>query len=373
MKIGILTFHRVYNYGAVIQAFCTQKILDELNIDNELIDFSILKQRDFTALYSTHNGMKRFIKTLLLLPYHKNRKIRVGKFDDFTNNIMRLSDCMYKNEEDLKETNKIYDVFMVGSDQIWNVTKKAESSDAYFLKFADDTKGKFSYASSIGTADINDLMAKKKMLESFQAVSCREIGGAEILTKVINREVSTVLDPTLLIKKEVLVNIIKKYDINRNYILYYSLDGFDKRKNNLDILEHLSQKYNWEVAFITPEWPKHDFGFDIIDAGPEEFLYLINNANLVCTNSFHGTALSIKLNKEFLVLEDVNSKDERKRSILKQLELEHRIVKSVDESYQISQQKIDYSKVNQKLEELQNNSAQYLNEALKLCGVEGLQ
>ena len=119
-------------------------------------------------------------------------------------------------------------------------------------------------------------------------------------------------------------------------------------------MEHLSQKYNWKVAFITPEWPKHNFGFDIIDAGPEEFLYLINNANLVCTNSFHGTALSIKLNKEFLVLEC-------------------RIVNSVDESDQISQQKIDYSKVNQKLEELQNNSAQYLNKALKLCGVEGLQ
>ena len=112
MKIGILTFHRVYNYGAVIQAYCTQKIIDDLDIDNEIIDYTILKQKDFTDLYSRRNGLKRFFKTLLLIPFHSERFSRKKKFDAFINS-MRLSDKKYIENEDLSETNKIYDCFII--------------------------------------------------------------------------------------------------------------------------------------------------------------------------------------------------------------------------------------------------------------------
>ena len=109
MKIGILTFHRVYNYGAVIQAYCTQKIIDDLDIDNEIIDYTILKQKDFTDLYSRRNGLKRFFKTLLLIPFHSERFSRKKKFDAFINS-MRLSDKKYIENEDLyikRECDKI--------------------------------------------------------------------------------------------------------------------------------------------------------------------------------------------------------------------------------------------------------------------------
>lgn len=201
MKIGILTFHRVYNYGAVIQAYCTQKIIDDLDIDNEIIDYTILKQKDFTDLYSRRNGLKRFFKTLLLIPFHSERFSRKKKFDAFINS-MRLSDKKYIENEDLSETNKIYDCFLVGSDQVWNVTKKAESSDAYFLNFADEDKIKISYASSVGIAKYDDLITKKDYLKRFNAISCRESGGAEILSSIIDDKVSTVLDPTLLVDKK---------------------------------------------------------------------------------------------------------------------------------------------------------------------------
>lgn len=362
MKIGILTFHRVYNYGAVIQAYCTQKIIDDLGIDNEIIDYTIPKQKDFTDLYSRRNGFKRFIKTLLLIPFHNERVLRKKKFDSFINS-MRLSDKSYTENVDLSETNRMYDCFLVGSDQVWNVTKKAEASDAYFLNFAEKNKKKISYASSIGIATYDDLIVKKQYLKQFNAISCRESGGAKILSGIVDTKVQTVLDPTLLVERKSLSNITLKKEMD-SYMLYYSLDGFDQRNKNLDILKKISEKFGLEIKFITPEWPHHSFGEDVRDAGPEDFLTLIQNAKLVCTNSFHGTALSIKLGTPFYVLENRNTKDERKRSILQQLNLEKRIISTEEEVESIIDYEMDFDSVNLKLDALREASSTYLKNAI---------
>ena len=363
MKIGILTFHRVYNYGAVLQAYSTQKILDELGIDNEIIDFSMRRQRDNTSLYSTRNGIKRFLKTLLLIPYHHKRKKRESKFNEFIAE-MRLSDKMYTSQRDLAETNSLYDAFLAGSDQIWNITKKAEASDGYFLNFVDDEKVKISYASSIGNAAYEDLLSKKKYLDRFKWISCREQGGSAILSKITGRNVPTVLDPTLLVSEIYLLKLVNQSN-ESGYILYYSLDGYDKRKNNLEMLSGLVAKFKLKIKFITPEWPKHNFGEDIMDAGPEDFMTLLKNASLVCTNSFHGTALAIKLNVPFLVLEGKDVQDERKRSILTQLGLENRIISSIDEVVGMKDYHMDFNQVNTRLSQIQLDSYGYLKKALK--------
>lgn len=362
MKIGILTFHRVYNYGAVIQAYCTQKIVDNLGFSNEIIDYTIPKQKDFTDLYSKRNGIKRFVKTLLLLPFHNERVVRKKKFDLFINS-MTLSAKSYTSNQKLYETNKDYDCFLVGSDQVWNVTKKAEASDAYFLNFVEKNKKKVSYASSIGVATYDDLVKKKEYLMQFNSISCREIGGAKILSNVVGTTVKTVLDPTLLVEKKVLQKLTLKID-SEPYILYYSLDGFDQRNRNSDILHGLAQKFNLKIKFVTPEWPYHNYGEDVRNAGPGDFLSLIRDAKLVCTNSFHGTALSIKLGTPFYVLETVNLKDERKRSILRQLSLEDRLLSSVEEVERIKSYDMNFNDVNLKLEQLMETSITYLKQAL---------
>lgn len=363
MKIGVLTFHRVYNYGAVLQAYCTQKILDGLQVENEIIDFSIPRQKDFTSLYSTKNGVKRFVKTLMLLPLHKQRMARVKKFDKFISSLKKTSKTYYK-ESDLIETNQYFDGFMVGSDQIWNVRKKAESSDAYFLSFVDDKKYRFSYASSIGVSDSEDLTSKKDYLNKFAAISCRESGGTNILKQVTGKDVTNVLDPTLLVDKKELEKISVKSNSTRRYLFYYSLDGHDKKDRNINLLRALCEKYNLQLKLLTPEWPFHEYGEDLVDVGPEEFLGLIDNADLVCTNSFHGTALSIKLNVPFFVLEDKNIVDERKRSILVQLGLEDRIISNIEDIKALDDYSVDYEAVNNKLERLRNKSYDYLHSAI---------
>lgn len=365
MKIGILTFHRVYNYGAVLQAYSLQKILDDLGMDNEIIDFSTVKQRDFLSLYSVHNGLKRFFKTMLLLLFHQERKRRIEQFDDFINHTMKLSTKTYQNEEELAETNYLYHTFVSGSDQIWNITKKADSSDGYFLAFADENKKKISYATSIGTATYEQLLNKKALLEKYQMISCRESDGAATLSRIIGKNVPVVLDPTLLVDHRHLAGLITAVHWCP-YLLYYSLDGYNKKDNNINILKALSQKFNLKVLFITPEWPRHSFGQEIIDAGPREFISLIANAALICTNSFHGTALSIKMNRPFYVLEKKNIQDTRKRSLLEQFGLINRIISNCHEIADIEDYSIDYEPVNKKLEIFRTRSMTYIKEAVRL-------
>ena len=367
MKIGIMTFFHVYNYGAVLQAYSMQKILEDMHVENEIIDFYIERQTDLTDVYSTKNGLKRFIKTLLLTPFYFERQKRKNKFIKFISEL-NLSNNRCHDVTDLKETNADYDCFVAGSDQIWNVTKTAEASDCYFLDFVNDEKRKISYASSIGVATYEQLLAKKDYLKRFSALSCRESGGANILNQVVGRDIATVLDPTLLVDKKYLENIVKE-NTHSNYILYYSLDGYDKRNNNLEILKKLGEKLGLTIKFVTPEWPIHDFGEDVRDAGPKDFLGLIKNAALICTNSFHGTALSIKLRKPFFVLEGKNIKDERKRSILIQLGLEDRIISDVESLSvinNIADVEIAYEQVDEELRKKQKSSYDYLHDALGL-------
>lgn len=363
MKKGILTFHKVYNYGAVLQAYCMQEIVNTLSGDAEIIDFSMPKQKDFTSLYSTRNGLKRFVKTILLIPFHQKRFRRIKKFDQFISKLPLSTDA-YRSADELKKTNDIYDIFIVGSDQIWNVSKKAEFSDAYFLSFAKRDKKKISYAASIGTAGVDDLVTYKKLLKNFDKISCREENGSKVIEEITGNQVPTVLDPTLLVERSVLDGLAAEY--KDTYILYYSLDGFDKRKNNMDILKALSEKYGLKIKYITPEWPIHADGEDVMDAGIEDFLGLIKNAVLVCTNSFHGTALSIKMNTPFFVLESRDSKDERKRSLLKQLDLMDRIISSSDEINVLNSYTIDFEMVNKKLDVLRAKSENYLKNALNV-------
>lgn len=362
--IGILTFHRVYNYGAAIQAYALQRFLNDNGYENEIIDFSKKKQKDYTNVISVRNGAKRFIKTMMLVPVIKERIIRKQKFDDFFKFQLRLSDTQYIDENSLKEVNEKYDVFLIGSDQVWNIKKNSDFSLAYFLDFAGNDKKRITYAPSIGIADYDDLIKFRKLLQHFDALSCREAGGTKLLRKLTGKDVTNVLDPTLLVAKDSLLEITKKLKC-KPYILYYSLDGYDKKNNNMDLLKYLSDKYTLDLKIITPEWPFHkQYGTDVRDVGPEDFLSLIRNAVLVCTNSFHGTALALKFERPLYVLENINIKDERKRSILEQVNAADRIISSIEDLKRFDTYKMDYEIIREKMNELEQKSRDYLINAL---------
>ena len=297
------------------------------------------------------------------MPILKGRIRRKKRFNDFINNDLNLSNEKYNEEKYLTKIRNDYDFFVCGSDQIWNPLKTSDFSLAYMLNFT--KKEKIAYAPSIGLASKDDLSPYKDLLLSFKAISCREKGGSKVLSKITKKDVAVVLDPTLLIEKEVFLQFTEEMNCDP-YLFYYSLDGYGNSSRNMDIISRLANKFNLQIKMITPEWPYHNnIGENIIDAGPKEYLTLIRNAALVCTNSFHGTALSLKLERPIFVLEDVNIKDERKRSILNQLGLQNRILSTLKQVDNLEEYTLDYVPVLSKMNDLKNESVLFLKNALR--------
>lgn len=363
MKVGIITFHAVYNYGAVLQAYSLQKVFSDLGIACEIIDFRRKEQVDYTALYSKRRGFKSYIKNIMILPFHNKRKKRMLKFDEFIEKELVKSEKIYTSEEELNSVNDIYDIFFTGSDQVWNTKKSKDYSSAYFLDFVSESNlNRYAYAASLGIAEKEDLVLQEQMLKKYKKISCRERRGVDIISDITGQCVDIVLDPTLLVAKEHLSKYVKDSISNKPYLFYYSLDGFDKRKNNMDIIYGLADKFNLDVKLVTPEWVyTGKKGEQYITAGIEDFLTLLANAELVCTNSFHGTALSIKFNKNFYVLEEYDGKDDRKKTILEELDLMDRCISNIEN---INDYKIDYEDVNCKLESKREKSLEYVKECV---------
>ena len=200
MKIAGLTWWR-NNYGSILQAYALQSELTK----NKDVKYEILCQYG-KSIQSFDNLIDK-IKTKgvfntvnrifwkFILPGVNKRNQNIQKFVDENLNI---SSKQY-SKDDIKEANKRYDIFVCGSDQIWNLT--LESTDSiYWLGFVDENKIKFSYAPSIGVDSVNNEDAKqiKKNLESFNGISCREETGTNLINKILGVEKCvTVIDPTL--------------------------------------------------------------------------------------------------------------------------------------------------------------------------------
>lgn len=366
MKLGIITFHAVYNYGAVLQAYSLQKIFSDMNIDSEIIDFRQPSQIDYTSLYTKRKGIKSIIKNCMILPKHAKRKKRAEKFDNFIENELVKSNIIYTNEAELNKTNGIYDIFFTGSDQVWNTKKKRDYSSAYFLDFVDSSNpNRYAYAASIGTSEKEDLTEQISMLKKYKKISCREKRGVDVVSAITGQDIELVLDPTLLVDIKHLNKYVNKSFSNEPYLFYYSLDGFDKRKNNLDLIYSLAHKFNLNVKIITPEWVyTGQHGEQYISAGIEDFLTLIANAELVCTNSFHGTALSVKFNRNFYVLEKYDGKDDRKKTILEEFDLTDRCIYNIKDIEDISDYHINYDVIKDRIDESKQKSLSFLRQCI---------
>jgi hypothetical protein len=364
-RIGIITFHAAHNYGAILQAYSLQQVIKSFGINNKIIDFRTQEQIDFTSYKTRRNGLKSTIKNLLLYKYRNEYRTRSEKLEFFINHQLDLTE-RFSSEIELPDCANRFDAFITGSDQVWNTLKKADYSPAYFLSFVPDNLKKIAYAVSIGNASKDDLIDSKKYIDKFDVLSFRESRGLAVINELIEKKAELVLDPTLLTETNIyldLIKIVKKKFTD--YIFYYSLDGYDKRDNNVEILLTLSRKLEKKIYALTPEWPKRVQGIEnVIDVGIEEFLSLIYYADVVCTNSFHGTALSIALNKEFYVLEKFNPKDDRKSTLLNALNITDCMINSVQELSELHCN-IDYTIINERLLSLKTKSLSFLKSSIE--------
>ncbi len=209
-KIGMLTFYSEYNYGAMLQAYALQTKIKELGYSAEFIRFFDRKFKEEKPT-NTICRVKKILKNLKsvefsIKKYIINRHIGERKyslFDDFVERYISTSRNAYYSLEDLKKADNEYDAFVTGSDMVWSDI--GQNLDAYFLTFASEGK-RISYAPSL-TGRENETVEQREQYKNWinriDFLSCREKYGVNYISNITGRKAKQVVDPTLLIEKEV--------------------------------------------------------------------------------------------------------------------------------------------------------------------------
>ncbi|MBR4893209.1 MAG: polysaccharide pyruvyl transferase family protein [Clostridia bacterium] len=357
MRVGIITYHSTRNCGAVLQSYALNKVVSDLGYKCEIIDYkceNIEKAYKIKKIYELRS-IKEFIKWGLLV--HTQKKSQ-KEFDKFTKENLKISRVY--NKDNITDANKEFDAFITGSDQVWNFNLNG-ADENYILNFAKEDKIKLSYAASLGYKTIpkNYTHIFKENLTTFNAISVREEEGLESL-KELGHNSELVLDPTLLLKKEDYYKFVN-HNKNGDYIFVYTVAN---TPNIYKKALELSEKTGYPVIWAHMNFMNKKGVLNLKNPSCIEFLTLLNNAKYVLTSSFHGMALSIVLNKEFFYDLSVspNNHNSRLTTLASSLSLTEREMK---ENKELSiNEKIDYEKIEQLLNEKRRESIDFLIKGL---------
>ena len=314
-KIALIVCYHIKNYGSVLQSYATQKLIEKENLVYECINYH--KKKNLKFLWK--NFLRCFnivlLKTKLLIIkkqiYIKFFNKKLGKqiierdkiFNQFIEQNFKLSP-QYNGYEELKKSSSNYDAFVLGSDQVWNPMNLG--NNYYTLNFVPDNIPKITYAPSFGVSKIPSYQIKKtqQYLNRIDFLSVREQSGKKIIKELIGKDVPVVLDPTLMLTIDEWRQLYPQERlIKEKYILCYFLgDNLQHR----EWANQIKEKTGFKIVILPhmDQIVKIDFHFGDIKyfmAGPKEFLNLIQNAEMICTDSFHGTVFSILNQKQFLV------------------------------------------------------------------------
>jgi len=363
-KIGILTYHTGFNYGASLQAYALQNVVKNMGFDCEIINYETEEFLSSREMFSRKpKRIKEFVKVISRIPYYNILKMRQRMFEDFTSKCLTTSK-LYRTAKEVEEHAEDYDCIICGSDQIWNLgTPDAPDADSlYFLNFEKKQK-RVSYAASFGKWVLNPHHEEEVLpwLKQFDAVSVRELSGQDYL-KTRGIESTVTLDPTILLDAEQYNEICAERQIAEKYILMFS---WNCNRDVIRAAKKVSKEMGYPLYQLTPP-PRAMFkGVSRkLDVGPKEFLSLIKNAEFVVTNSFHGTAFSTTFEKPYVSVVTKKA-DPRMESLLKQLGLEDHLV-NVDDINIEKMKKTDYKKVNEKKVVLRADSYKFLKSALEV-------
>lgn len=365
-KIGIITFQRAHNYGAILQAYALQNILSK-NYDTEIIDYRNNEiEKEYKILKIRNKSLKSFIKsTVLSILYIVKNTKRYLKFNKFIKQNIKLTES-YKSEKNLKEKYPQKDIYITGSDQVWNYDIAGRKIDAYTLNFGDESIKKISYAASIGTNELNKNNIKKYIenISKLNFISVREKNAQTYLNKIIEKPVEVTLDPTLLLTgkewNDLLLNEKAKY---KGYILGYTVSNDIKEYSK--ILNYLSSKTGKKIIHFDKSNRniKHVLK-NAYATDPIEFLQLIKNADYVIATSFHATVFSILFHKKFWIIPPKKTSS-RMISLLEMLGLKNRIIESFDEFTKSNyDENINYDIIEEELKTKREKSKKWLDNAI---------
>lgn len=299
MKIGIVTYHFVNNFGAALQAYALMKTIEqECDSEVEVIDYRhwFIRFTDAVRILPITTNLKEIISGLKTISL---RMGRLEKFSKFHNLFYKMTE-KYTSPAQLRELS--FDKYVCGSDQIWNPVVTLGVAESYFLGFEKSKEKKLSYAPSFGVSRVKPVYEKKmaKYIGDIGAISVRETDGIEIVRNLTGRDAVQLIDPTFLLCKEEWSEIAVEPNINGKYILLYIMQ---RNEMVYDYAKKIKEKYGLPIVEISRYGYQPSFVDEVrVDVGPREWVGLIKNAEFVCTNSFHGMAFSIIFEKDFFLI-----------------------------------------------------------------------
>lgn len=368
MKIKTLTTYNVYNYGASLQAYALMKYLQNKGHDVEIIDYQpeYLRRKYDYKWVNPESKMSKYLLTrfayrIMKFLQRQTTLRRKKAFDEFTTNVLKQTPIKYLNYSDLKNNPPEADLYIVGSDQIWNVFYETGRDDAFFLDFVKEGK-KASYAASFSYINIDDENKKriKGLLEDFTAVSVREYHGIDIL-KEIGIKGKWVLDPVFLLSKDEWIKFMPSYNKKEKYLLIYDFEGNKLLK---EFAISYAKEYGLKIYSINDTYPLLYADKNFNNAGPIEFLTMIYNCDAFVSNSFHGTAFSIMFNKPVFVFNRHRHKvNSRMESLMTLFELKQCIEPDINKIKSIINC-FDFERINRVLDSERNKSLDFINALL---------
>lgn len=362
MKVGILTFHRAYNYGAFLQALALKTYIEGLGHNVEIIDYESEEHHRAYAYFNTQyfNSLKirgKLSYSIKVILGALRKAKREKKMQWLQTKYLQLMGRSFRN---IKDVDSDYDCIIYGSDQIWS--KGKINPNKYFdsVYWGDGFNGipKITYAPSMGVIDLNDLDKEYiyHHLGRFKSLSVREKDLKQVLQPLTNSSIEVVVDPVFLLDKEYWDNKASRGVLIDKYLLVYNLMH---DKGVINVANELAKKKGLRVIEITGSVQPYIFDKDVIqDGDPFDFISLIKNAEYIVTSSFHAVAFSIIFRKDFYAL-GMKNNSKRVLSLLQHCGLEDRLISSITD---IADKPIDYS--NGCLDALIEKSKLYLNESI---------
>ena len=311
-KIGVITINDFNNYGNRLQCYAVQYYLEKMGYAVENI-YNEYNRNRFIL-----NSGKKIIRLISNFSKRKIIAIRKQNFIEFNKNIKFSDECII-NGQFCKDLNKKYDFFITGSDQVWNPYDSGRS-EIDFLSFASDEK-KISFSASMGVEKIPDNISEKyrQYLKNYRNISVREESAKKIVQDLTDRkDIEVLIDPTLLLTIDDWKTVMKKPNLIccSKYILIYFLGGLGDYES---LIRKIAKRYSCEIIDV---YNKNSIFYT---CGPQHFLYLIENAFLICTDSFHSAVFSFLFNKPFVVFERANTKimmNSRMKTFLEKFKLQ---------------------------------------------------
>lgn len=361
MKVGILTFHSAHNYGAVLQAYGLQEYLRSAGLDAYIIDY---RPDYITKVYPAKGRtfwLSKNPKWLIkgIYAYIAFRKIRLGRWNAFNRFIStRLRLYPYTPGMDFHE----FDAVFIGSDQVWSAPHTGGTFDK--LYFGEDFKCKvFPYAPSctglVWTDKEKEFLSKH--LDAMTAISVRETQFKEVLQPLTKKDISIVVDPTLLAGRKHFEKLAVPINQKRPYILIYNI-GIHPEV--LEMAKAMAKNIGGDVIELGNGIGRYRRKTMREDASLEEFLGYIKNAACVLTTSFHGTAFSLMFHTPFYTVLQHSAADNRMTSLLSALNMEDRLINKGDIP---TITPLNDELLDENLKKLTQASEEFIANAIQIC------